>query len=101
MKVFISQPMKDKTDDEIISEREKIIEFIKDKYPEEKIEIIDSFVKGVKVKANPLWTLGKSLQLLSTADLAVFTESALWSRGCKIEYDCCIQYNIRTLVLMK
>ena len=36
-KLFISQPMRDKTDEEIKSERNKIIQRVKEGYPNEDI----------------------------------------------------------------
>ena len=42
MKVFISQPMRDKTDEQIKEERAKAVNRIKETYYED-VEIIDSF----------------------------------------------------------
>jgi len=58
MKVFISQPMKDKTDEQIKEERAKAIKLIKEKYNED-VEIIDSFFENAPHDAKPLWFLGK------------------------------------------
>ena len=44
MKIFISQPMRNRTDDEILSERAKITEYLTKKYSE--VEIIDSLLKS-------------------------------------------------------
>jgi len=71
MKVFISQPMKGKTNEEIKAERERLIEKVRDLYGDD-IEVIDSFFENAPVEAKPLWFLGKSLELLSTADIAAF-----------------------------
>lgn len=72
VKVFISQPMRDKTDAEIKEERERIIDACKNKYGE--IDVIDSFFESAPHDAKPLWFLGKSFELLSTADIAVFAK---------------------------
>ena len=72
MKVFISQPMVDKTDKVIEEERARAIEAIKEKFPDKSIEIIDSFMKSAPHDAKPLWFLGKSIVFLSEADLAYF-----------------------------
>lgn len=93
-KLFISQPMKDKTDEEIKSERHKIIQRVKEGYPNEDIEVIDSFFENAPHDAKPLWFLGKSLQLLSTADIAYFANGWENYRGCKIENQCAIAYGI-------
>lgn len=91
-KIFISQPMKDKTDEEIISERERIIELCKKKYGD--IKIIDSFFENAPHDARPLWFLAKSLELLSTADIAFFADGWKNYRGCKIEHECAKEYGI-------
>lgn len=70
-KLFISQPMKGKTDEEIKTERSKAIEKSK-KLLGDDIEVIDSFFENAPTDAKPLWFLGKSLELLSGADVAVF-----------------------------
>ena len=92
-KLFISQPMKDKADDEILKEREKAIADAR-KYLEEDVEVIDSFFKDAPHDVKPLWFLGKSLELLSTADIAYFAKGWDSARGCKIEHNCAVAYDI-------
>lgn len=94
MKVFISQPMRGKTDDEILLERSEAIEKIKQMTSED-IEILDSFFQNIS--ADPLYLLGKSLELLSEADAAYFCEGWQDARGCRIEYSCCLAYEIKVL----
>lgn len=97
MKVFISQPMVDKTDEEIKRERNLAIKRIEERYPGEQIEIIDSFFEGAPHDAKPLWFLGKSIQLLSTADLAYFIGDWRRYRGCKAENYLAKEYGIQTM----
>ena len=92
-KIFISQPMKDKTDDEIKAEREKAIKLCK-KYLGEDIEVIDSFIENAPADATPLWYLGESIKLLSPADYVFFCEGWEEARGCVIEHDCARKYEI-------
>lgn len=92
-KIFISQPMRGKTNEEIEAERAKAIQIAKD-YLHEDVEVIDSFFKDAPVDAKPLWYLGKSITLLSEADLAVFCEGWAKYRGCDIEHICAHQYGI-------
>ena len=91
-KLFISQPMRDKTDDEIKAERENIIKKVTNVLGE--VEVIDSFFESAPYDAKPLWFLGKSLELLSTADIAYFAKDWDKYRGCKIEYTCANEYGI-------
>lgn len=95
-KLFISQPMKDKTDDEILEERSNAIQAAKDSLKDE-IEVIDSFFQGAPVGAKPLWYLGESLKLLATADVAYFAPGWEKARGCKIENTCAKEYGIPTI----
>ena len=92
-KLFISQPMRGKTDEEILAVREKAIKSA-EKQVGEPVEVIDSFFQSAPADARPLWFLGKSLGLLSTADVAYFAEGWKEFRGCKIEHTCAVEYNI-------
>ena len=91
-KLFISQPMKGKTDEEILAVREKAIKAA-EKLIGEPVEVIDSFFRSAPVDAKPLWFLCKSLELLSTADEAYFAPGWKDFRGCKIEHSCAVEYN--------
>ncbi len=92
-KLFISQPMNGKTDEEILAVREKAIKSVEEKLGES-VESIDSFIQDAPHDAKPLWFLGKSLELLSSADIAYFVKG--WSdyRGCRIEHECAVWYEI-------
>ena len=92
-KLFISQPMRGKTDEEILAVREKAIESAERNFGEP-FEVIDSFFQSAPVGANSLWFLGKSLELLSTADVVYFAKGWENARGCRIENTCTIEYGI-------
>ena len=93
LKLFISQPMRGKTDEEILAVREKAIESV-ERNLGEKVEVIDSFFQNAPADAKPLWYLGKSLELLSTADVAYFAKDWEKYRGCRIENTCAVEYGI-------
>lgn len=92
MKVLISQPMRDKTDEEILAERNRAIEEIKAKFPTENIEVIDSFFRGADHDNSPLHFLGKFIQLLGKADLVYFCKDWHLYRGCRVEYKVAMEY---------
>lgn len=97
MKVFISQAMRGLTGEEILKTREEAIKFAKTTIglaSGDTVEIIDSFFQSAPTKAKPLWFLGKSLELLSTADVCLFVGDWENARGCRIEHECCVQYGI-------
>lgn len=95
-KLFISQPMRGKTDEEILAERKKAIESA-ERNLGEPVEVIDSFFQNAPVDARPLCFLGKSLELLSTADIAYFAKGWEDARGCRIENQCAIEYGIEVI----
>lgn len=95
-KLFISQPMRNKTNDEILFERNKAIEIAKIKVGED-IEVIDSFFKDTPHDAKPLWFLAKAIELLATADIAYFADGWDEMRGCCIEHKCAIEYGINII----
>lgn len=100
MKVFISQPMRDKTNEYIKKERQAAIEYAV-KELGENVEVIDSFFENAPHDAKPLWFLGKSFELLSGADVALFIGEWEKYRGCKMEHAACKAYGIKTLCFSK
>ena len=96
-KLFISQPMRGKTDEEILAVREKAIKSA-ERQLGEPFEVIDSFFQNAPAEARPLWYLGKNLQLLSTADVAYFAKDWEQYRGCRIENQCAVEYGIDLVI---
>ena len=90
-KVFISQPMRGLSDTEIKEERKAIIKEHGD------VEFIDSYFESAPASARPLWFLGKSLELLSTADMAFFANGWEDARGCVMEHEACEKYGIEII----
>lgn len=104
VRLFISQPMRGKSDEEIEREREDLIAIAKAVYAGRgEVEVIDSFFKGglngpADAKA-PLYYLSKSLELLATADVAIFAEDWREARGCRIEHECADGYGVARIEL--
>lgn len=94
-KLFISQPMRGKTDEEILAVRAQAIQRAERVLGEE-VEVIDSFFKGTVVPSTvlsrPLWFLGESLKMLAGADVAYFADGWEEARGCRIEHECAEEY---------
>jgi len=100
MNVFISQPMKNRNEKEIKSERKSVMSYIKKLYKDEDAKEINSFFEmDVQSKNVPLRMLGMSLELLAEADIAVFVDGWSMARGCKIEHDAAKAYGITILDL--
>jgi hypothetical protein len=88
--------MRDKTKEEIMVARKRAIESA-ERHLGEKVEVIDSYFENAPAEARPLWYLGKSLELLSTADVVYFANGWENYRGCRIENTCAIEYGIAVI----
>lgn len=91
VRLFISQPMRDRSDEEIAAER-KFAKLAAERTLKEEVEVIDSFLQSGDMK--PLEYLGESLKLLAGADWAWFCDGWDEVRGCKIENTCAREYGI-------
>lgn len=97
-KLFISQPMNGKTEEEILAVRKKAIESAKYMLNED-VEVIESYFEDYNPDKGcvPLKYLAKSLELLADADVAYFAKGWESARGCRIENQCAIEYGIDTI----
>ena len=96
-KVFISQPMNGLSDLQIEKDRARVIEGLYNEgYKPDEIMVIDTFIEeNAPDNVNSgLWYLGKSLELLADADIAVFAKGWRNARGCQIEFKCAKEYGI-------
>lgn len=91
-KLFISQPMRGKTDAQIMAEREAAVQEAIN-ILEDDVEVIDSFFAGADLN-KPLSYLGESLKLLARADYVYFAPGWQNARGCLIERMCCATYGV-------
>lgn len=83
-----------KSDGEILSERENMINLAKEKCGE--IQVLDTLFQNFD--GNALMFLAKSIEALSTADAAVFAPGWKEKRGCRVEHQCCVDYGIPILI---
>jgi hypothetical protein len=91
MKVFVSQPMKGKTDAEITAEREKALEQLGKRLGD--VEVIDTHFKSYT--GNRLQFLGKSIsEGLALADVALFIGDWENYDGCRCEQFIAAQYKV-------
>lgn len=96
-KLFVSVPMKGRTEEEIKASIQKMKE-IAEVYEGEELELIDSYVKDNPPKDNhqSVWYLGKSLEKLSEADIFIGIEDDFDWSGCYIERTTAHRYGIKS-----
>ena len=99
-KLFVSVPMKGRTEEEIkasIQKMKKIAEI----YEGEELELIDSYIEDnpPKDSKEAVWYLGESLKKLARADVFIgICESYDWN-GCCIERETADKYGIKAYAI--
>lgn len=100
LNVFISQPMSNKSKDEIFETKERIIKKVKDYFQTDDLKFMKSYFEtkhSKKLKNESLYFLSKSLKVLSKSDVIIMASGWENSRGCKIEYECARLYDIMVI----
>lgn len=98
-KLFVSVPMKGRTEEEIkasIQKMKKIAEI----YEGEELELIDSYIEDnpPKDSKEAVWYLGESLKKLAQADVFIGIDEAYDWNDCYIERDTAQRYGIKTYI---
>jgi hypothetical protein len=93
-KLFISQPMRGKTDEEILKEREVATSKAKEILGED-VEVLETFFNDFEENTHPLVYLARSIEFLSKADVVYFAPGWNKVRGCRIEHECATEYGIK------
>jgi len=95
MKVMISQPMRNKTEEQIRTEREEIIE----KFKKMHIEVINTlFTEEAPQDCNiAVYYLGKSISAMKNIDALYMCDNWRQARGCQIEHEVAKSYGIKIL----
>ena len=94
-KLFISCPMKGRTEENIRKSMEKMHEIAEIVF-DQKLDVIPTYIedKPPENSTQAIWYLGKSIQLLAEADFFIGVQ---WSRfdGCEIEHEVARRYGIK------
>ena len=101
-KLFISCPMKGRTEENIRKSMEKMHKIAEIVF-EQELEVIPSYIEDnpPENKNQAVWYFGKSIQMMSEADFFIGIEYSDFYKGCKNEHNIAREYGIRcTLVNM-
>lgn len=92
MKILISQPMKGKSVDDIVKERESV----KEELESDGHIVVDSIFTNTPPETNnvALYNLAKSLELMSKVDGVYFMKGWENARGCVIEHLAATKYGL-------
>ena len=96
-KLFASVPMRGRTEEEIRESFAKM-KRIAEEYEGEELELIDTWIAEEPpegAKTNAVWYLGKSLEMLSTADVYIGVSTYGYFPGCYVEEEVAQLYKIK------
>nr|DAT88590.1 MAG TPA: Blasticidin M [Bacteriophage sp.] len=96
-KLFVSVPMKGRTEEEIKASIQKMKQ-IAEIYEGEELELIDSYIEDNPPKGNneAIFYLGESIKKLAQADVFIgICQFHDWN-GCEIERSVALRYGIKT-----
>lgn len=104
-RVFISQPMRNKSDEDVLATRDHAKKILSKylEYMGDSLELISSFFteddipSDIPEDVNSIWYLGRSITMLSKADACFFCDGWENARGCVIERNVCDSYGIEIL----
>jgi hypothetical protein len=95
-RIFISRPMRGKTNEQILTARDAAVAAASRYFNEDHVEIIDTFFNSFN--GNRLEFLGKSvMEGLAKADVAVFVGDWQNYDGCRCEHFIAAQYKVPCL----
>ena len=99
-KLFVSVPMKGRTEEEIKYSITKM-HYIAEAYEGEELELIDSWVdEAPPANCNvSVWYLGKSIEKLAEADIFIGMEDSIHYPGCMIEKQVAANYGIKGYII--
>ena len=94
-KVMISQPMRNKTIEQVRNERENVVKMFK----ERGYDVIDTvFGNPLEPDENEaICNLAESIKFIAKANIIYFMKGWEYSRGCKIEHEVAVQYGKKIL----
>ena len=99
-KLFISQPMNGKSDEEILKEREIAIEEAR-KFLKEDVEVIDTFYTDLPEDARPLEYIARSIGDLAKADIAFLQRDGKKKEAAELRKNALFNMESKQLLTMK
>lgn len=93
VKVFVSQPMRNKSEEEIRKNIEIARRYAED-LTRKRVHILETYFPSY-AKLHPITALARSLDMLSKADLCIFMPGWEEARGCNIEHETVLNYGIK------
>lgn len=92
-KIYISQPMRGRSTDDIIAERKALVADAAVALQTDEVEVLDTYLNGYTNKP-PLHLLALALEKMADADAVIFAPGWRDARGCRVEHLAASEYGI-------
>jgi len=101
IKLFISQPMSNRTTDEILAQRMIIVRKFINTYPQYTFELLDNYLIENAVydqmKVPDLAYFGTSIVVMAQADVVLFSSDFTTSDGCRMEHALAYNHHMKVI----
>ena len=94
VKVFFSQPHKERSHDEMLKASAIVVEKVKQAHPDANVLEVPMLFPDQFKGQHPVYYLGMNLQMMCQADVVVFDKDWADSRPCAVQHDICEEYGI-------
>lgn len=94
MKIFVSMGFKDRSEDDILNDLADAIFQLTNVYAGTEIEIVHNYYCEKPENGPRLYCLGEAIKKLSECDACYFLEDWEQYKGCRVEMDVCVLYDI-------
>lgn len=95
-KVYVSQPMRGKSTDDIVRERKALLAEAAVALQTDDVEVLDTY-RGTYTNKPPLLLLAWALEKMAAADAVIFAPGWRDARGCRVEHLAASEYDIPIL----
>lgn len=92
-KIYISQPMRGRSTDDIIAERKALVADAAVALQTDEVEVLETYLNGY-TNQPPLHLLALALEKMADADAVIFAPGWRDARGCRVEHLAASEYGI-------
>lgn len=94
--LFVSQPFKGKTEEEVFSQRRMIKDKIEELIGEECL-VIDQYHQTAPEGAGRFYYLSQDILMMDEADIIVFSPDWMTAKGCRVEHELAVSYGLNMI----
>lgn len=94
--LFVSQPFKGRTEEEVFEQRRLIKEKIEELIKEECL-VIDQYHQTAPEGAGRFYYLSQDILMMDDADIVAFSPDWMMAKGCRVEHELAVAYGLNMI----